>query len=120
MHSPRVTPIGEEASGGHAVISHSYTRGADNNARTAKASAVANKPRPKSANYSYTEEFRTYFELNGNVYTGSLIKDGTVLGGSYYLSNINGTTVATRYTFLPFDIRMNKAAYDSLVAAMKI
>ncbi|WAC73954.1 hypothetical protein OU995_04250 [Roseateles sp. SL47] len=81
---------------------------------------VANKPRPKSANYSYTEEFRTYFELNGNVYTGSLIKDGTVLGGSYYLSNINGTTVATRYTFLPFDIRMNKAAYDSLVAAMKI
>ncbi|ALV04741.1 hypothetical protein [Roseateles depolymerans] len=81
---------------------------------------VANAPRPKSATLSYTEEFRIYFELGGNVYTGSLIKDGTVLGGSYYVSNPSATTLVDRLTFLPYDIRLNKAAHDSIVSAMKI
>lgn len=81
---------------------------------------VANKPRPKSATMSYTEEFRIYFELNGNVYTGSLIKDGTVLGGGYYVSNPSATVLVDRLTFLPYDIRLNKAAHDSIVSAMKI
>ncbi|OWQ84380.1 hypothetical protein CDN99_24095 [Roseateles aquatilis] len=81
---------------------------------------VANNPRPRSATLSSTVQYRIYFQLNGNVYTGALIKDGTVLGGSYYVSNPNGATVNDRLTFLPFDIRLNKAAHDSLVAAMKI
>ncbi|SEL40271.1 hypothetical protein SAMN05216359_108185 [Roseateles sp. YR242] len=81
---------------------------------------VATAPRPVSATLSSTVQYRIYFELNGNVYTGALIKDGTVLGGSSYVSNPAGTTVAERITFLPFDIRMNKAAHGSLVAAMKI
>lgn len=81
---------------------------------------VATNPRPLSATLSTTVQYRIYFELNGNVYTGALIKDGTVLGGSYYVSNPNGATAVDRLTFLPFDIRMNKAAHDSIAAAMKI
>jgi hypothetical protein len=81
---------------------------------------VAATPRPQSATLSTTVQYRIYFELNGNVYTGALIKDGTPLGGSYYVSNIGGATVTDRLTFLSFHIRMNKAAHDSLVAAMKI
>lgn len=37
-----------------------------------------------------------------------------------HVHDADGATVADRLTFLPFDIRMNKAAHDSLVAAMKI
>ena len=40
------------------------------------------------------------------------------MGGSYYISNPGGATVTDRLTFLPFHIRMNKAAHDSLAAAM--
>jgi hypothetical protein len=81
---------------------------------------VATSPRPVSATLSSTVQYRIYFELGGNVYTGALIKDGTLLGGGYYVSNPTGTTAVERLTFLPFDIRMNKAAHDSLLAAMKI
>lgn len=81
---------------------------------------VATNPRPQSATLSSTVQYRIYFALNGNVYTGGLTKDGTLLGGSYYVSNPNGATVTDRLTFLPFDIRMNKAAHDSIAAAMKI
>lgn len=81
---------------------------------------VANAARPQSATLSTTVQYRTYFQLNGNVYTGVLIKDGAVLGGSYYVSNPDGATVTDRLTFLPFHIRMNKTAHDSLAAAMSI
>lgn len=81
---------------------------------------VATNPRPVSGTMSSTVQYRIYFERNGNVYTGALVKDGVVLGGGYYLSNPNGATVADKYTFLPFDVRMNKAARDSIAAAMKI
>jgi hypothetical protein len=81
---------------------------------------VATNPRPQSATLSSTVQYRIYFALNGNVYTGGLTKDGAVLGGSYYVSNPAGATVTDRLTFLPFDIRLNKAAHDSIVAAMKI
>lgn len=81
---------------------------------------IANTPRPQSATLSTTVQYRTYFELNGNVYTGTFIKDGTTLGGSYYVSNPGGATVLDRLTFLPFQIRMNKAARDSLAAAMAV
>ncbi|GAB3665606.1 immunoglobulin domain-containing family protein [Ramlibacter alkalitolerans] len=81
---------------------------------------VANSPRPQSATLSATVSYRIYFELNGNVYTGQLVKDGSPLGGSFYVSNPGGLTVTDRLTFLPFHIRMNKAARDSLAGAMAI
>jgi hypothetical protein len=49
-----------------------------------------------------------------------VIKDGAQLGGSYYVSNPSGATVTDRVTFLDFQIRMNKAARDSIAAAMQI
>lgn len=81
---------------------------------------VATAPRPVSATLSSTVQYRIYFQLNGNVYTGSLIRDGEAVGGSYYVSNPAGATVAERLTFLPYQIRMNKAARDSLAAAMAL
>ena len=81
---------------------------------------VATKPRPQSATLSTTAQYRIYFALNGNVYTGALIRDGAEIGGSYYVSNPNGATVTDRLTFLPFHIRMNKAARDSIAGAMKL
>jgi hypothetical protein len=81
---------------------------------------VAATARPQSATMSTTVEYRVYFQLNGNVYTGALIKDGAQLGGSYYVSNPSGATVTDRVTFLDFQIRMNKAARDSIAAAMQI
>jgi hypothetical protein len=80
---------------------------------------VAKIPRPQSATLSSTVEYRIYFELNGNVYTGSLVKDGTVLGGGYYVSNLGAQGTAA-LTFLNYQVRTNKAARDSLAAAMAI
>lgn len=79
---------------------------------------VATSPRPQSATLSSTVQYRVYFELNGNVYTAVLIKDGATVGGSYYVSNPAGATVIDRLTFLPYQIRMNKAARDSIAAAV--
>ncbi|WP_431262542.1 hypothetical protein ACQ859_20690 [Roseateles chitinivorans] len=81
---------------------------------------VAANARPTSATLSATVQYRIYFELNGNVYTGALIKDGTLLGNGSYVSNPSGATLVDRLTFLTYDIRMNKAAHDSIAAAMKI
>ena len=81
---------------------------------------VATAPRPQSATLSTTVEYRIYFELGGNVYTGALIKDGAAIGGSYYVSNPNGATATDRLTFLPYVIRLNKAAHDSIAAASQL
>ncbi|MDM0109860.1 hypothetical protein QTH97_33445 [Variovorax sp. J22R24] len=81
---------------------------------------VANAAHPQSATLSTTVQYRIYFQLNGNVYTGTFIKDGAPMSGSYYVSNPGGLTVTDRLTFLPFDVRMNNAAHDSLAAAMNI
>jgi len=81
---------------------------------------VATAPRPVSATLSLTPQYRIYVELNGNVYTGALIRDGAALGGSYWVSNPAGATVTDRLTFLPFQIRMNQAARDSVAADMAI
>jgi hypothetical protein len=81
---------------------------------------VATAPRPVSAVLSTVPQYRIYFQLNGNVYTGALIPDGSVFATSYYVSNPGGTTVTDRLTFLPFQIRMNKAARDSVAAAMNL
>ena len=81
---------------------------------------VATVARPISATLSSTVQYRIYFELNGNVYTGALTKDGQVLGGSYWVSTPGAPSVTDRLTFLPFQIRMNKAARDSIASAMQI
>ncbi len=83
---------------------------------------VATAPRPKSAILATYDEYRIYFELGGNVYTGTLIKDGAVLGGSYYVPNPDSTatSVTDFITPLPYDIRLNKAAYDSIAGALTI
>ncbi len=81
---------------------------------------VASAPRPKTSMLTYHDEYRTFFELNGNVYAGSLVKDGAVMGSSVYLSNPNGASLPERFTPLPYDLRLNKAAYDSFVSALKI
>lgn len=81
---------------------------------------VAKNPRPTSSTLSTTLRYRTYFELGGNVYTGDLIKDGTLYGGGYWVSNPNGATVDERLTYLQYQIRLNKAAHDSIAAASRI
>lgn len=69
---------------------------------------VATNPRPSTT----TTQYRTYFELNGNVYTGALIKNGTVRGGNAYL-------VAGIYDYsMKYQIKLNKAAVDSLKSAV--
>ncbi len=63
-----------------------------------------------------TTEYRTYYELNGNVYTGSLIKAGTVIGGSPYWVTSGGST--TLNYSQQVQIRLNSAAVASLKAAV--
>jgi hypothetical protein len=82
---------------------------------------VATAARPLSdSKLSSTVEYRIYFERSGNVYTGSLIKDGALLGGTYYVSTPGAASYADRLTFFDYQIRLNKAAHDSLKAAMAI
>ena len=81
---------------------------------------VATAPRPVPRILSSTVQYRFYFQRNGNVYTGSLTKDGAVLGGSFWVYNPFGATTEERVTLLPFNIRLNKAAHDSIAAALRI
>ncbi len=74
---------------------------------------VASQPRPVSSVGAYTVEYRLYFELNGNVYTGSLIKDGTVEGTMRYRTNPSDSTTTT---YLDYQVRLNQAAMQSLAA----
>ena len=81
---------------------------------------VASSPRPQSSTLSATVQYRIYFELGGNVYTGSMIKDGTLLGAGSWVSNPAGATLVDQLTFLTYQVRLNQAARDSLKAAVKI
>lgn len=66
-----------------------------------------------------TPTYRTFYELNGNVYIGSLVKAGTVIGGNPYPVAAPGT--AQGYTInysQQFQIRLNAAAVASLSAAV--
>ena len=76
---------------------------------------VATNPRPQSSVNAFTVEYRIYFELNGNVYTGTLIKDGTVLGGGRYVQDPTASPQVIEY--VDYQVRLNKAANDSLAAA---
>jgi hypothetical protein len=75
---------------------------------------VASNVRPKLT----TPTYRTYYELNGNVYVGDLIKAGTVEGGNPYLVPIVGSTGYTVNYTQNFQIRLNAAAFASLHAAV--
>jgi hypothetical protein len=79
---------------------------------------VAHITRPLSSTLTLTLQYRFYFALNGHVYTGVLITDGTLIGGSYHVSNPAGATVLDRLSFLPYHLRLNQAAHDSLAAAL--
>jgi hypothetical protein len=79
---------------------------------------VATQPRPQSSVNSFTVEYRVYFELHGNVYTGSLVKDGTVLGGGRYRAD--PTSPASPVEYVGYQTRLNQAARDSLAAAMAL
>jgi hypothetical protein len=65
-----------------------------------------------------TPTWRTYYELNGNVYVGSLIKAGTVEGGNPYPVAIPGSTGYTVNFTQNYQIRLNAAAVASLHAAV--
>jgi hypothetical protein len=61
-----------------------------------------------------TNLYRTFYELNGNVYTGDLTRAGTILGGNSYRVIATGTVdYSSKY-----QIAINKAAVDSLKAAV--
>ncbi|MCR5883839.1 hypothetical protein LRS03_13625 [Rhizobacter sp. J219] len=81
---------------------------------------VANAPRPVAATLTSTVTYRIYFELNGNVYTGALTRDGAVVGGTYYVANPGAPAVEDRLVFFPYQIRLNKAAHDSLKNALAL
>lgn len=81
---------------------------------------VANAQRPISATLSSTVTYRIYFQLNGNVYTGALTRDGAVVGGTYYVANPSAPAVEDRLVFFPYQIRLNKAAHDSLKNALAL
>jgi hypothetical protein len=66
-----------------------------------------------------TPTFRAFYELNGNVYEGDLIKAGTVFGGTAFPVAAPGT--ANGYTVNysnQYQIRLNAAAVASLHAAV--
>ena len=79
---------------------------------------IATAPRPLSATLLLATQYRIYFALNGNVYTGSVTRDGQPFGGSFYVVT-PGIGVAG-LVFLPYNIRLNAPATQGLAAAMAI
>ena len=73
---------------------------------------VASNARTLASVGALTLEYRTYFQLNGHIYTGSLIKDGTTIGGAPYAT-------ATGTAYPAFQMRFDAAAIDSLAAGLK-
>ena len=65
-----------------------------------------------------TPAYRTYYELNGNVYEGSLVKAGTLTGGNPYPVAATNTTGYTLNYSQNYQIRLNAAAVSSLRAAV--
>lgn len=73
---------------------------------------TASIPIPNSTSIAY----RTYYEINGNVYKGDLIAANTLYGGASFSETIGGVTT-TNYSSKVL-LRFNKAAIDSLHAAV--
>lgn len=74
---------------------------------------VATNPRPISGTKAFTVQYRYYFEMNGNVYTGALIKDGTVMSTHHYRTDPNDSNSTV---YLNYEMRLNRAAVQSLIA----
>ncbi len=76
---------------------------------------VANNPRPggPSGTGAYTTEYRIYFQLNGNVYTGALIRDGAVESTHHYRTDPSNSATTV---YLPYEMRLNQPAVQSLIA----
>lgn len=72
------------------------------------------------AELGFTARHMILFERNGNVYGGTLITSGTTLYDSYYLVDGTKTNFWEMYAPAPFQLRLNKPAYDSIAAAMKV
>jgi hypothetical protein len=78
---------------------------------------VATSKRPSSASvFVGTDSYRTYYEINGNVYTGQLIKDGAINNTPIFSLPVNGVNAQ----LLPskYQLRFNKAAHDSIKAGL--
>jgi hypothetical protein len=76
---------------------------------------VASAARPNLT----TPTYRTFYELNGNVYTGNLVKAGTVLGGNSYPIAAPGTSSGYTLNYSQqYQIRLNAAAVASLHMAV--
>ena len=80
---------------------------------------VANTARPTDGTRTVTQQYRIYFQLGTSVYTGALTKDGTVLGGNWFVASPLGVTPII-YGKAASQIRLNKATIDSIKAALKI
>jgi hypothetical protein len=63
--------------------------------------------------------YRTFYELNGYVYAGILLKDRTVVGGMKFYVAAPGTPSGYTVDYSAnYQIRLNKAAIDSLQSAV--
>lgn len=66
-----------------------------------------------------TPTYRTFYNLNGNVYMGNLVKAGTILGGNAYPVAAPGTSTGYTVNYSQkIQIRLNAAAVSSLSAAV--
>jgi hypothetical protein len=77
---------------------------------------IANDPRPATATASSSVQYRIYFEMGGNVYTGALLKDGAAIAGNAYATTSD--TGAAVVNYLSFLVVFNKPALDSIKAAL--
>jgi hypothetical protein len=77
---------------------------------------IANDPRPATATASSSVQYRIYFEMGGNVYTGALLKDGAAIAGNAYASTSDTGVPVPAY--LSFLLVYNKPALDSIKAAL--
>lgn len=61
-----------------------------------------------------TPAYRMYFELNGSIYMGNVIRDNTVLYGNVWWAPSTGLG------YVPYQIRLNKGAHDTLAAGIRL
>ncbi len=78
---------------------------------------IATAKRPYLAIGSATDQYRIYFQMGNNVYTGALTKDGAVIAGNGYRTD---PTTSASTVWLDYRLRINKAANESLAAALRI
>ena len=79
--------------------------------------ATATRRGGQSGTGAYTTKYRIYFELNGNVYTGSLIKDGAVMSTHHYRTDPNSSSTTV---YVNYEMRLNQPAVQSLIAGSKL